>query len=148
MRKVMYKASNPYSCQGVRLTPGHNDVEDNKFDDFIKHPGVIARIGLGIIEVLAGKHQEKSPVKKKDDNKESQRVIPANNPAEVKVDVVKEELEANAEQLMIDKKPVKEVVEKVKRCNSLEMLMRIVENTDSVRIKKAAEERIEEILKN
>lgn len=129
MIKVLYKASNRYTCQGVTLTPGNNLVDPSKFDDFRKHPGVIARIDLGFIEIP----QEPKNAKK----------------LAVTDSVIEEKKEPEEEEIVVENRPVKEVVKKIKSVNSVKALQKVIDSgTTKVRVLKAAAERIEFLVKN
>lgn len=147
MTKILYTGTNPYSCQGVRLTPGNNDVDNKKVSDFINHPGVIHRINSGIIKML----DNVSDVKVKDESLSEEVKVED----DVSKEEVKEVLEVSAnkpneslEKLVIDKYPVKHIVGEVRKSTSVSVLSKIVELTDKVRVRKAAEERIAELVRN
>jgi len=147
MIKVLYKASNPYTCQGVRLTPGKNEVDEKKFEAFITHPGVVSRIKLNIIEVLDDDAKVKEKLEVDSEKPKVELQVSTEEP-QVSLEDNQKEDTSNAEQLVIDKHPVKQIVAKVKQTNCVSMLMKVIGLTDSVRVKKAAEERVEELVKN
>jgi hypothetical protein len=144
MIKVIYKESNPYCCQGVRLTPGNNVIQGKNVKDFMNHPGVISRINLNIIEVLSSNSEVNEYL---ENCTHEVKVVSEGNIVNPQVEDEVKDDGFDLVQLVIDKHPVKQTVEMVKQSSSIKVLEKVVELTDSVRIKKAAEERVEELLK-
>lgn len=59
MPLIKYNQANTYTCKGITLMPGLNRVKDDKnAEEFLEHPGVVARVKNGTIEVMDGKVKE------------------------------------------------------------------------------------------
>ena len=52
MAQVKYNGTNVYRAQGVTLLPGINEVDADKLDDFLAHPGVKHRVNAKVVEVV------------------------------------------------------------------------------------------------
>lgn len=52
MTLVKYNAVNLFTCKGIRLLPGVNDVEEGALKKLLLHPLFTWRVDQGIIEIL------------------------------------------------------------------------------------------------
>jgi len=72
MTLVKYNAKNVYSCSGVRLIPGVNQIEDGLLKSALDHPLFMFRVETGLIEIIENKNGES----KKQDPKQLAKLMP------------------------------------------------------------------------
>ena len=65
--KIKLNAPTVYQCEGVRLVPGANEVDDSAAEKLLKNPLVQADIKAGRLEVVDAKAEAAAAAKAKAD---------------------------------------------------------------------------------
>jgi len=65
--KIKLNAPSVYQCEGVRLVPGANEVDDSAAEKLLKNPLVQADIKAGRLEVVDAKAKADADAKAKAD---------------------------------------------------------------------------------